>query len=232
MDQPVTLITGSRQGIGRYLVSHYTGLGHSVVGCSRQPFPEKIERYEHFCVDIADEDRVRAMMQCIWEKYGRLDHIINNAALVSTGHILLETAASVRRTYETNVLGTVLVCREGARWMKKRRYGRVVNLSSTSRPLKLAGTAVYASSKAAVESLTEILAQELASFGITVNAVGPALVESETLRKMPAEQARECINRHAIRRPGTFAEVAHALDFFLHSDSGFVTGQVLYLGGP
>lgn len=230
-EQAVTLITGSRKGIGRFLVNHYAGMGHQVVGCSRDAITETIPGYEHFCLDVSDEDAVKAMLASVREKYGRLDNLINNAGLAAVGHSLLTSAETLLRLYKTNVLGSFLFCREGAKLMKKRQYGRIVNFSTVAVPLRLPGEAVYASSKAAVISLTEILAREFAPLGITVNAVGPTPVQTDLIRAMAVDKVQEVIDRQAIRRPGTFADIANVIDFFLRRESDFVTGQVLYIGG-
>ena len=230
-EQAVTLITGSRKGIGRFLVDHYSSLGHVVIGCSREPVTETIPGYEHFQLDVADEKAVRNLLGTIREKHGRLDHLINNAGIASLGHFLLTPAETVMRLYQTNVVGCFVFCREAAKLMKKRKYGRIVNFSTVAVPLRLPGEAAYASSKAAVISLTEILARELGPLGITVNAVGPTPVETDLIRAMPPDKVQEVIGRQSIPRPGTFADIANAVDFFLRPESDFVTGQVLYLGG-
>jgi 3-oxoacyl-[acyl-carrier protein] reductase len=231
MEQAVTLITGSRKGVGRYLVEHYTSLGHRVIGCSRDPITETIPGYEHFCLDVSDEPAVKSMVASVRQKYGRLDNLINNAGIASTGHSLLTTGEAVLRLYKTNVVGSFLFCREGTKLMKKRQYGRIVNFSTVAVPLRLPGESVYASSKAAIVSLTEVLAREFGPLGITVNGVGPTPVETDLIRAMPADKVQEVIDRQSIRRPGTFADIANVVDFFLRPESGFVTGQVLYLGG-
>jgi len=229
--QAVTLITGSRKGIGRYLLDHYTRQGHLVVGCSREPVPESIPGYQHFCLDVSDEIAVQNMMAAVRQKYGRLDHLINNAGIASVSHSLLASAETMLRLYKTNVMGSFLFCREGAKLMKKRHYGRIVNFSTVAVPLRLPGESVYASSKAAIVSLTEILARELGPLGITVNAVGPTPVHTDLIAAMPPDKVQEIIDRQSIRRPGTFGDIANVIDFFLRPESDFVTGQVLYLGG-
>jgi 3-oxoacyl-[acyl-carrier protein] reductase len=230
-EQAVTLITGARKGIGRFLVDHYVQGGHLVVGCSREPLSETIPNYQHFCLDVSEEEAVKQMMEAVRKKYGRLDHLINNAGIASMSHFLLTSGETLLRIYKTNVIGSFLLCREGAKLMKKRRFGRIVNFSSAAVPLKLSGEAAYASSKAAVVSLTEILAQELGVFGITVNTVGPTPVETDLIRAMPEDKVKEVIERQAIRRPGTLSDIANVVDFFLRPESSFITGQVIYLGG-
>jgi 3-oxoacyl-[acyl-carrier protein] reductase len=146
-------------------------------------------------------------------------------------HFLLTPTETAMRIYQTNVIGSFLFCREGAKLMKKRHFGRIVNFSSVATPLRLPGEAVYASSKAAVVSLSEILARELGPFGITVNTVGPTPVQTDLIGAMPEDKVQGVIERQAIRRPGTLADIANVIDFFIRPESGFVTGQVIYLGG-
>jgi 3-oxoacyl-[acyl-carrier protein] reductase len=228
---PVTLITGSRTGIGRFLVDHYLGQGHLVFGCSRNPFPDSLPNYEHFCLDVSDENAIKHMMASVRQKCGRLDNLINNAGIAATGHFMLTPAETLLRVYKTNVIGSFLFAREAAKLMKRGQHGRIVNFSSSAVPLKLAGESVYASSKAALVSLTEITARELAPFGITVNTIGPTPIETDLIRAMPQDKVQDVINRQPIPRLGTFQDVVNVIDFFLRSESGFVTGQVIYLGG-
>jgi 3-oxoacyl-[acyl-carrier protein] reductase len=231
MDAPVTLITGARKGIGRALVDHYLGQGHIVVGCSRGDADMKPPGYTHRCLDVTDEPRVRELFAEIRRDFGRLDHLINNAGIASMNHCLLTPVTTVQSVFGTNVVGTFLFCREAAKLMKARNFGRIVNFTTVAVPLKLEGEAAYAASKAAVEMLTEVLARELADFGITVNAVGPTPIETDLIRSVPKEKIAKILARQAIHRAGTFADVANVIDFFLRRESGFITGQNLYLGG-
>jgi 3-oxoacyl-[acyl-carrier protein] reductase len=132
---------------------------------------------------------------------------------------------------DTNVVGTFLFCREAAKVMQRHGYGRIVNLSTVAVPLALAGEAAYVASKAAVEALTRVLAHELGPHGITVNAVGPTPVPTALIANVPQERLDRLVARQAIPRFGTPADVVNVVEFFLRPESGFVTGQTVYLGG-
>lgn len=231
MTAPVTLVTGSRKGIGKYLAEHYVRQGHRVVGCSRNPADWTLSGYCHQTLDVADEPAVQRLFAGIRREYGRLDHLVNNAGVAAMNHALLTPLSTLQKVLSTNVVGTFLFCREAAKLMSRARYGRIVNFTTVAVPLKLEGEAAYVASKAAVLSLTEVLAREFAEFGVTVNAVGPTPIDTDLIRGVPKEKIDRLLERQAIRRLGTLEDVANAVDFFLRKESGFVTGQSLYLGG-
>jgi 3-oxoacyl-[acyl-carrier protein] reductase len=231
-EQRVMLITGTRKGIGRHLAERYVAQGWAVVGCSRGKPDWTLAGYEHFEADVADEKAVKALFLALRKKHGRLDALINNAGIASMNHVLLTPIATLQSILSTNVVGTFLFCREAARIMSQdRRGGRIVNFATVATPLKLEGEAAYAASKAAVVSLTEVLAREFAPFSITVNAVGPTPIETDLIRSVPKAKMDALIARQAVPRMGTMEDVANVIDFFLRKESDFVTGQVVYLGG-
>jgi len=230
-DAPVTVVTGSRKGIGRFLVERYLERGHIVAGCSREESDLRHERYEHHRLSVADEDAVVEMLSTVRKSAGRIDHLINCAGIASMNHALLTPGATFRAIYETNVFGTFYASREAAKAMQRRRFGRIVNFSSVAVPLRLEGEAAYASSKAAVVALTEVMARELGAFGITVNAVGPTPVDTDLIRGVPKDRMTKLVQRQAVTRMATLEEVAAVVDFFLSPDAALVTGQTLYLGG-
>lgn len=232
MDKPrVILVTGSRKGIGRYLAEYYAAQGWQVLGCDREPADFTLKNYEHFISDVADEAAVGSLFTAVRKRYNQLDVLINNAGVASMNHSLLTPVTAVNRILSTNVIGTFLFCRESAKLMRKNKFGRIVNFTSVAVPLKLKGESVYAASKAAVISLTQILAYELADFGITVNAVGPAPIQTDLVRSVPRETMDRLIAQQAIRRWGEFRDVSNVIDFFIRPESDFITGQVVYLGG-
>jgi 3-oxoacyl-[acyl-carrier protein] reductase len=227
----VMIVTGSRKGIGRFLVEHYLERGWRVAGCSRGESDLRHDRYDHHCLDVADEGAVTTMVRTVADRHGRLDALVNNAGIASMNHVLLTPLATVEKVFATNVSGSFLFCREAAKVMLKRKTGRIVNFATVATPLRLEGEAIYAASKAAICSLTEILARELGSYGITVNAVGPTPVATDLIRNVPDEKIDALLARQAVRRLGEHRDVANVIDFFLRPESDFVTAQTVYLGG-
>jgi len=225
------IITGTRKGIGRHLVDHYMAQGWQVAGCSRGEMDDAPDGYRHFCLDVADERAVTRMVRAVASEYGRLDCIINNAGIASMNHLLLTPLSTIQNVFNTNVFGTFILCREAAKVMLRAKTGRIINFATVATPLRLEGEAAYAASKAAVESLTQVMARELASYNITVNALGPTPIDTDLIRGVPKDKMDRLIDRQAVKRMGTFDDVTNVLDFFLRDESDFVTGQVLYLGG-
>ncbi len=229
----IILITGTRKGIGAELAAYYLAQGDTVIGCSRElpEWADGTEKYHHVLADVADEDAVIKMFRTITKEFGQLDALINNAGIASMNHSLLTPIKAVQRVLSTNTIGTFLFCREAAKLMRKKKYGRIVNFSTVAVPLKLEGEAVYAASKAAIVSLTQTLAREYADFGITVNAVGPTPIKTDLIRGVSQDKLDHLITRQAIHRYGTYEDVKNVIDFFLRKESDFITGQVVYLGG-
>jgi len=230
-DKQVVIVTGSRKGIGRHLAEHYVKRGFIVEGCSRGDAGWEAENYTHHNVDVADEKSVKTMVSAVAKKHGRIDVVLNNAAVASMNHVLLTPAAASNRMLEVNVTGTMLFCRDAAKVMMRRRYGRIVNFTTIVAPIALAGEAIYAASKAAVVTFTRILAFELGQWGITCNSFGATPIMTDMIKGVPSDKVNAVVNNLAIKRLGTFEDCSNVCDFFISEKSDNITGQVLYLGG-
>ena len=234
MSEIVTIITGTRKGIGEYLAKHYLELGHIVIGCSRtnpEWESEYKNRYAHYLLDVADEAAVKRMFSDIRKKHSHVDNLINNAGIAAMNHTILTPVSVVDSVMNTNAKGTFIFSREAFKLMKKNKYGRIVNFATVATPLKLDGEAIYAASKAAIITLTQIMAKEFAGEGITVNAIGPTPVQADLIQNVPAEKIQRLLNLQSIHRFGEFKDIANVIDFYLNKESDFITGQVIYLGG-
>lgn len=233
--EKIIFITGTRKGIGEALAKYFLKQGNVVIGCSRS-MPEWNDtdiysKYEHYLADVSDESAIIKVFSSIRKKYGRLDCMINNAGIASMNHAMLTPMDSLYNVMNTNVAGTFLCCREAAKIMRKNKYGRIVNFSTVAVPLKLSGEAIYAASKAAIVSLTQVLSKEFADFGITVNAVGPVPIKTDLIRGVGEEKINRLISQQSIKRYGTYEDIENVIEFFLSDKSSLITGQTIYLGG-
>ncbi|HEY7568713.1 MAG TPA: SDR family oxidoreductase [Gemmatimonadaceae bacterium] len=228
---PVALVTGSRTGIGRRLSEFLLSAGYSVVGCSRRASEWSANGYTHIECDVTQERDVKALFREITQIHGRLDVAINNAGTASMNHFLLTPVTTVRSMLETHVVGTFLVSREAVLLMRKRKYGRILNVGTVAVPLRLAGEAAYVAAKQAVVGLSQVMAKEVAEFGITVNVVGPGPTPTELIHGVPKSKIDALIASLAVKRLSTFEDVWNVVQFFLRPESSSVTGQVVYLGG-
>lgn len=225
------IITGTRKGLGKATAEHFLELGWSVSGCSRKPSSISHGSYRHFELDVGDDRAVGKMIRQVARDQGGVDVLINNAGVASMNHCITTPLATGRSLMETNVMGSFTFLREVAKVMRRGAGGRIVNLSSVAVPMALEGEALYAASKAAVETLTRVTAKELAPWKITVNAIGPGPIETSLIAGVPKDRIAGLIDQQTIKRFGTPADVINAIDFFIRPESDFVTGQVLYLGG-
>ena len=228
----MVLVTGSGRGIGRFLAERFVAGGAEVVGCSRGPVDWRLAGYTHHVADVTSERDVKGLVGAIRRRHGRLDVAVNNAGVAAMNAALLAPAATIDRLMATNFRGTALVCREAAKLMVRRRYGRIVNLGTVAVPMRIEGEALYAASKSAVVTYSQILARELGPLGVTVNVVGPSPVETDLLRGVPAERVQRVVQAQAIKRLGRLEDVANLVEFLARPESGYLTGQVIYLGGP
>jgi 3-oxoacyl-[acyl-carrier protein] reductase len=227
----VIIITGTSKGIGQHLCEYYLKSGATVIGCSRNNSGIINEYYHHYKLDVSDEKAVIKMVREIIVKFQKIDVLVNNAGIASMNHFTLTPLITVKKIFDTNFLGTFIFTREVAKTMTKHKKGRIINFSTCATPLRLEGEAIYAASKAAIVNLTEVTAKELAPYGITVNAVGPTPVQTDLIKGVPIEKINALLARQAVKRYGTYDDIANVIDFFIDDKSDFITGQVIYLGG-
>jgi 3-oxoacyl-[acyl-carrier protein] reductase len=230
-DLPVMLITGTGKGIGRGLAEYFAGAGYQVVGCSRSAATSSMERVEHAQVDVGSEPEVTAWVRSVRRRYGRIDVAVCNAGLAPATQLLTMTSGAVLEgVLRTNVGGTFYVCREVARAMMQRRFGRIITLSSMAVGLHQEGTSAYAASKSAVVEMTKIMAKELAPAGITCNVVAPSMFMTDAVAALGERVIADALQKLTIKREVTLEELCNVVEFFAAPASGCITGQVLHMG--
>ena len=244
MNHPIVLITGALTGIGRATAMAFAHLGASLVVSGRRDDAGHTlaadlralgVHAEYLRADVRHEADVRRLVEQTVERFGRIDVAVNNAGTEGQlGPITEQSEDNYRATFDSNVLGVLLAMKHEMRAMLHQGSGAIVNLSSIAGQVGVAGAAVYAASKHAVEGLTKSAALEGAAAGVRVNAVAPGPVQTEMLDRFTG--GSEDIKRGFLaslpaRRAGTPDEIAQTIVFLASNKARFLTGQCVAVDG-
>ena len=236
----VAMITGGGRGIGEASARRLAEHGAKVILADMN-----LEAAQAVAADInAQGGEARALefnvaeFEAIPEKvavakelFGRIDILVNNAGVTRDGLVMMMKEADFDAVIDTNLKGTFLCMKAVSRIMMKQRYGRIVNLSSVVGLRGNAGQVNYAASKAGVVGMTKSLAKELASRGVTVNAVAPGFIETDMTAAMPQAAKDAMMPTIPMQRLGAPEDVAKAVAFLASDEAAYVTGQVLAVDG-
>ena len=237
----VALVTGGSRGIGRAIAERLARAGASVViTCAQQvgQAEEAVARMredggsasaEQF--DVGDPDATRAAIDRIVDREKRLDILVNNAGVAVDGLVVRLREEDWERALRVNLTGVFHCTKAALRAMMRARYGRIVNLTSVVAAMGNAGQAAYAAAKAGVIGFTRSMAREVASRGITVNAVAPGLIETEMTAGVDEGQKGFYASVIPAGRMGRPEEIASAVEFLASPDAAYVTGHVLHVNG-
>ena len=239
-DRKVAIVTGGGQGIGRAIVLDLAEIGVDVVVADINIDAAESAAAEAAAagidalaiqVNVADSKNVEAMIEKTVEKYGRIDHLVNNAGITRDALIIRMGDDAWQAVIDINLTGTYLCSKAVVRIMMKQRSGRIVNISSVVGAMGNAGQTNYAASKAGVIGLTKSLAREVASRGINVNVVAPGFIQTAMTDGLPEKARDELVTLIPNGRLGLPEDVSAAVKFLLSDDASYITGQVLHVNG-
>jgi 3-oxoacyl-[acyl-carrier protein] reductase len=181
--------------------------------------------------DVAHEDQVEEAVKKIVDQHKKIDILVNNAGVTFDNLLVRVSAEDWDHVIGTNLKGTFHCTKAVCRRMIRERYGRIVNLTSVVGQMGNAGQSVYAASKAGVVGFTRAMARELASRGITVNAVAPGFIDTEMTARLTPEARQGFLKSIPLGRFGTCDDVAEAVCFLTGPGAGYITGQVISVNG-
>ena len=236
----VALVTGSSQGIGRETALALSEAGAKVAVAARNEgnlaaLVEEIaaKSGEAFAVklDVADAEQIKAVFKAVLERFGKLDILVNNAAITRDGLAMRMKQEDWEVVLRTNLTGAHLCIQQALATMMRARAGRIINIASVVARTGNPGQANYVAAKAGLIGLTRAIAMEIASRNITVNAVAPGFIETPMTDVLSDKVKEELKTRIPLGRMGTARDVAAAIVFLASDEAGYITGHVLDVNG-
>ncbi len=236
----IAIVTGASRGIGKAIALRLGKDGRHVVLMSRTEGPlndvkAAIEANggaaSVVAVDISDAKGFAAAIDKVAETHGRLDILVNNAGITKDGLVLRMSDEDWDAVVNTNLKSAFVAIRAAARPMMKNRFGRIVNISSTSGVVGNAGQANYAAAKSGLLGLTKTIARELGSKGVTANVVAPGFIETDMTANLPQQVKDGVLGLMAVKRLGNGDDIAAAVAYLTSDEAGFITGQTMCVDG-
>ena len=236
----VAIVTGSGQGIGREIALTLAEQGSSVVISDINPTTANDVAAEigarkstsiAIAADVTVQDEVTRLVEQTITSFGKIDILVNNAGITRDTLLLRMSDADWDQVVTTNLKGAFLCTQAVLRHMVKQRWGRIINIASVVGLIGNAGQANYAAAKAGLIGLTKATAREVASRGITANAVAPGFIDTEMTRKLSDNARQEFLRQIPIGNIGSPKDVAYAVSFLASEEAHYITGQVLNVDG-
>jgi len=241
LEGQVGLVTGGSRGIGRAIVLALGHMGAHVIinyrdnhAAATETLHELVKRGgrgELGQFDISNEGRIEEAVKKIVDQHKKIDILVNNAGVTSDKLLIRMKSEDWDEVVGTNLKGTIFCTKAVSRVMIRQRYGRIINLSSVVGQMGNAGQSLYASTKSGIIGFTKAIAREVASRGITVNAVAPGFIETEMTGQLSTKLQEEFLRSIPLGRFGTCEEVAELVVFLAGAGAGYITGQVLNVNG-
>lgn len=237
----IAVVTGASRGIGRaiakklalegaFVVINYNGSAERAEKV-KQEIEEAGGKASVYQCDVSDYEKCEQFIQDVIGEYGRIDILVNNAGITRDGLLMKMSEEDFDKVLDTNLKGAFHTIRFASRQMLRQRSGRIINMASVVGVTGNAGQANYAASKAGVIGLTKAVAREMASRGITANAVAPGFIETDMTDILPEKVKETAASQIPLGAFGKAEDVAAVVAFLASEEAGYITGQVLHVDG-
>ncbi len=240
-ENQIALVTGATRGIGRAIATAFLHEGATVIGVyggNKQvandfaaACGEIADRLHLFQCNVADDKAVQALFTKIEEQFDSIDILVNNAGIRKDSIAALMTTKDWQDVIDINLTGTFLMSRQAVLLMMKKKYGRIVNITSLASSLGFPGQTNYSAAKAGQIGLTRSLAKETAKKKITVNCISPGFIATDFINDLPKEQLSEYKKLVPMKRFGKVEEVASAVLYLASREASYITGSTLEIAG-
>lgn len=232
LEGKVALITGAGRGIGKVIAEQFVADG-AIVYVNDLNEPE-VEGTKPICFDVTDTNALKAGLMSIYKAEGRIDVVVNNAAIIANQKLGMVTKPLLEKMYAVNVFAVIDMIQIASRLMARTGGGCFVNMASVTGVVGSPGQVAYSASKGAVIALTKSSAKELALQGIRVNAVAPGIIKTERFEELyeaSGDKIDQRIGRIALGRLGTPQDIAYAVSFLASDRASYISGHVLGVDG-
>lgn len=232
LEGKVALITGAGRGIGKVIAEQFIADG-AIVYVNDLNEPE-VEGAKPICFDVTDTNALKAGLMSIYKAEGRIDVVVNNAAIIANQKLGMVTKPLLEKMYAVNVFAVIDMIQIASRLMARNGGGCFVNMASVTGVVGSPGQVAYSASKGAVIALTKSSAKELAPQGIRVNAVAPGIIKTERFEELyeaSGDKIDQRIGRIALGRLGTPQDIAYAVSFLASDRASYISGHVLGVDG-
>ena len=236
----ICLVTGASRGIGKAIALELATQGHTVIGTGTSPASAENVTTDlraaraqgrGAVLDVNDLQQIESVISEITDEFGPISVLVNNAGVTEDNLLMRMKPSQWEKTLNTNLAAVFALTKLCLKGMTKARYGRIINLSSVVGATGNAGQTNYAASKAGLIGFTKSLALEIASRGITVNAVAPGFIDTDMTSALAEEQRSKLLEAIPLARLGRAEDISKAVAFLVSDDASYITGQVLHVNG-